>query len=226
MPWIARRSVQFEALNSPLRSDLNNIILLSVLGCTKVDHFQSRKIVDYIRGRRKTSADLRRRPSSPLVICTLRRGSSGRRNPWLVYHRGIHHIYHLTGPQLILHRLRLLIAIHARGFALPFFAGLTAGFAAYHYVAGFAGVIIVAGVASGATLTIGQIAFPKVQSTLIRGAIGLIYAVPAGVTAYNCTRFRAVGYSVRGLAHDLRIDRGGRCRRHGLRMDGDRGPIG
>jgi hypothetical protein len=123
MPWIARRSVQFEALNSPLRSDLNNIILLSVLGCTKVDHFQSRKIVDYIRGRRKTSADLRRRPSSPLVICTLRRGSSGRRNPWLVYHRGIHHIYHLTGPQLILHRLRLLIAIHARGFALPFFAG-------------------------------------------------------------------------------------------------------
>ena len=70
-------------------------------------------------------------------------------------------------------------------YALPFVAGLTAGLAAYHSGAGIAGAIVVAIIAGGVTLTIGQIAFATVRSPLIRGAIGLIYAVPAAIAGYT-----------------------------------------
>lgn len=72
-------------------------------------------------------------------------------------------------------------------YALPFVASLTAGLAAYHSGAGIAGAIIVAIVAGGVTLTIGQIAFATVRSPLIRAAIGLIYAVPAATAGYHGT---------------------------------------
>ena len=57
-------------------------------------------------------------------------------------------------------------------YALPFVAGLTAGLAAYHSGAGIPGAIIVAIIAGGVTLTIGQIAFATIRSPLIRAAIG------------------------------------------------------
>ncbi len=72
-------------------------------------------------------------------------------------------------------------------YALPFVAGLTAGLAAYHSGAGIAGAIVVAIVAAGGTLTIGQIAFATIRSPLIRAAIGLLYAVPAAIAGYNGT---------------------------------------
>ena len=72
-------------------------------------------------------------------------------------------------------------------YALPIFAALTAGLAAYHSGAGVIGAVIVAIVAGGVTLTIGQIAFATVRSPLIRGAIGLLYAVPAAIAGYSAT---------------------------------------
>jgi len=79
--------------------------------------------------------------------------------------------------------LLFLLAVYA----LLFVAGLTAGFATYHSGAGIAGVIIVTIIAGGVTLTIGQIAFATIRSPLIRGAIGLLYAVPAAIAGYNGT---------------------------------------
>ena len=80
-------------------------------------------------------------------------------------------------------------------YALPFFAGLAAGLAAYHSGAGVAGAIVVAIVAGGVTLTAGQVAFATVRSPLIRGAIGLLYAVPAAIAGYNGT----LGFAQMGI---------------------------
>ena len=44
-------------------------------------------------------------------------------------------------------------------YALPFFAGLTAGLAAFHSSSGVIGALIVGVLAAGTTLVIGQIAF-------------------------------------------------------------------
>ena len=90
-------------------------------------------------------------------------------------------------------------------YALPFVVGLSAGLAAYHSGAGVAGAIVVAIIAGGVTLTVGQIAFATVRSPLIRGAIGLLYGVPAAIAGYNGTLgFAQMGHSVRSLARGLR----------------------
>jgi hypothetical protein len=72
-------------------------------------------------------------------------------------------------------------------YALPFFAGLTAGLAAYHSGAGVIGALVVGVLAGGATLAIGQIAFATVRAPLIRAAIGLLYAAPACIAGYHAT---------------------------------------
>ena len=77
-------------------------------------------------------------------------------------------------------------------YALPFFAGVTAGLAAYHSGSGPLGAIIVAVSAGAVILVIGQIAFATVRSPLVRAAIALLFAVPAAVAGYHATL---------GLAH-------------------------
>ena len=72
-------------------------------------------------------------------------------------------------------------------YALPFFAGLTVAFAAFHSGAGVIGAFLVGCLAGGATLAIGQIAFATVRSPLIRCAIALFYAVPATIAGYHAT---------------------------------------
>ena len=72
---------------------------------------------------------------------------------------------------------------------------LTAGLAAYHSGAGIPGAIIVAIIAGGVTLTIGQIGFATIRSPLIRAAIGLLYAVPAAIAGYNGT----LGFAQMGI---------------------------
>ena len=72
-------------------------------------------------------------------------------------------------------------------YALPFFTGMTAGFAAYHSGAGVIGALIVGVLAGGATLAIGQVAFATIRIPLIRAAIGLLYAVPAAIAGYHAT---------------------------------------
>jgi hypothetical protein len=59
--------------------------------------------------------------------------------------------------------------------------------AAYHSGAGIARAIIVAVIAGGVILAIGQIAFAAIRSPLIRAAIALLFAAPATVAGYHAT---------------------------------------
>ena len=77
-------------------------------------------------------------------------------------------------------------------YALPFFAGVTAGLAAYRSGSGPIGAIVVGGIASSTTLLVAQIAFTTLRSPLIRAAIVLLFAVPAAVAGYHAAL---------GLAH-------------------------
>ena len=59
-------------------------------------------------------------------------------------------------------------------FALPFFAGVSAGMAALHSGAGPVGAILVGLLVGALTLAVGQMVFTLVPSTLVRGAVALI----------------------------------------------------
>lgn len=72
-------------------------------------------------------------------------------------------------------------------YALPFFAGLTAAFAAYHHGAGVLGATVVALVVGFLTLAIGQLAFALIRSPAIRAGIALAFAVPAAMAGYSAT---------------------------------------
>ena len=77
----------------------------------------------------------------------------------------------------------LLFALAAH--ALPVFAAVTIGLAAFHNGAGPAGGILVALVCGVVTLLIGQIAFATARSPLIRAAIATLFAAPAVVAGYH-----------------------------------------
>ncbi len=72
-------------------------------------------------------------------------------------------------------------------YALPFFVAVTSGMAAFHSGAGVIGAILVAALAGGATMTIGQIVFATVRSPTIRATVALLYAVPATIAGYSAT---------------------------------------
>jgi len=72
-------------------------------------------------------------------------------------------------------------------YALPFFAGLTAGLAAFHGGAGVLGALVVGAAAGIATLIAGQLAFAATRSIIIRAAVALLFAVPASVAGYHAT---------------------------------------
>src|ERR1700688_893566 len=82
-----------------------------------------------------------------------------------------HHAYHRHHSKLRRSRISLLATLHARGNALPFFAGVTTGLATYHSGSGPIGAIIVGLITSSITFAAGQIAFTTVRSPLIRAAI-------------------------------------------------------
>lgn len=77
-------------------------------------------------------------------------------------------------------------------YALPVFVALSAGFAAYHdgYTVGAAMVTALA--AGGATLLVGQFALSMTRMPLLRAAIALAFALPAGIAGY---------YASLGIAH-------------------------
>jgi hypothetical protein len=77
-------------------------------------------------------------------------------------------------------------------YALPLFAALTAGLAAFHSDSGVIGALVVGILAGGATLAIGQIAFATVRTSLIRCAFALVFVVPSAIAGYHATL---------GLAH-------------------------
>jgi hypothetical protein len=72
-------------------------------------------------------------------------------------------------------------------YALPFFVGLWAGFAALQCGAGYSGAFVVGSIAAAAVFALGKLAFANARSPLIRIAIGLIYAVPASIAGYQAT---------------------------------------
>jgi hypothetical protein len=72
-------------------------------------------------------------------------------------------------------------------FALPAAVGVTAGFAAYHSGAGVLGAVIVAPIAGGFALGMGQAALGTYRSPKIRTAIALLFAVPAAWVGYMLT---------------------------------------
>jgi hypothetical protein len=77
--------------------------------------------------------------------------------------------------------LLFTLAVHA----LPLFAGVTAGFAAYHSGSGAVAAIIVGAIAGILVLVIGQIAFATLQSPILRAAVGLLFATPAAMAGYH-----------------------------------------
>jgi len=72
-------------------------------------------------------------------------------------------------------------------YAVPFFAAMTAGIAAFHGGAGAIGATAVGVVTGIVTLTAGQLAFAVARSPFIRAAIALLFAAPAAVAGYHAT---------------------------------------
>ncbi len=72
-------------------------------------------------------------------------------------------------------------------YALPLFAGMTAGLAAYHSGAGIIGALVVGFVAGAGTLLAGQAAFAAVKLPVLRTAIAILFAAPAAVAGFFMT---------------------------------------
>lgn len=72
-------------------------------------------------------------------------------------------------------------------FALPVFAGATAGAWAYQTGAGWTGEIIVGLVAAALTLGIGQFMLAFVRPLWLRLAIAMVFVAPAALAGYHAT---------------------------------------
>lgn len=70
-------------------------------------------------------------------------------------------------------------------YAMPFFAGLTAGMAAFHSGAGVLGALLVGVVTGAVTLAVGQIAFAAVRAPVVRAVIAAAFAIPAAIAGYH-----------------------------------------
>lgn len=72
-------------------------------------------------------------------------------------------------------------------YALPFFAAMTVGLAAYHSGAGVIGSLVVGFAAGAVTLLAGQFVICIVRSPVLRGAINILFAAPSAVAGYHAT---------------------------------------
>ena len=72
-------------------------------------------------------------------------------------------------------------------FALPFFAGVTAGTWAYGTGAGWLGAIVVGFVAAGLTLGIGQLLLATMRPTWARLLVAAAFVAPAVVAGFHAT---------------------------------------
>lgn len=72
-------------------------------------------------------------------------------------------------------------------FALPFFAGITAGAWAHDTGAGWLGAILVGVVAAGLTLGIGQVLLGIVRPLWARMLIAFAFVAPAAIAGYHAT---------------------------------------
>jgi len=72
-------------------------------------------------------------------------------------------------------------------YALPFFAAMAIGLAAYHSGASVIGSLVVGFAAGVATLVAGQFAIGIFRSPALRGAIIILFAAPSAVAGYHAT---------------------------------------
>jgi hypothetical protein len=70
-------------------------------------------------------------------------------------------------------------------YALPLFAAVAIGLAAYHSGSGSVGAIIVGAAAGGVILLVGQIAFRALRAPSMRAAIAFLFALPVAVAGYH-----------------------------------------
>ena len=90
--------------------------------------------------------------------------------------------------------------------ALPLFAAVAVGLAAYHSGSGPIGAILVGAIAGSITLVAGQIAFTTLRSPLIRGAIAFLFALPAAVAGYHAALgLASIGGPAEGWRHAIAV---------------------
>jgi hypothetical protein len=70
-------------------------------------------------------------------------------------------------------------------YAVPFFVAVSIGTLTFHSGAGAIGALLVGIVAGASTLVLAQTAFAMTRSTILRAAIGAVFAVPAAVAGYH-----------------------------------------
>lgn len=70
-------------------------------------------------------------------------------------------------------------------YALPFFAGVSAGMFAYHTGYGPIGTVLVGFAAGAVTLVLGQILFATIRSVALRAIVAVAYAAPAALAGYH-----------------------------------------
>ena len=73
-------------------------------------------------------------------------------------------------------------------YALPFFVAVTVGHTLYTLEVGLIGAIAGAFFTGAATLILGQIAFATIRSMPIRLALGVLYALPAGIAGFHAIK--------------------------------------
>ena len=72
-------------------------------------------------------------------------------------------------------------------FALPAFAGVTAGLWAYHSGAGWLGGIFVGALSAGLTFGIGQLLLVFAKPLWLRVAVALVFVAPAAIAGFHAT---------------------------------------
>src|ERR1700709_504715 len=72
-------------------------------------------------------------------------------------------------------------------YALPFFTGMTAAFAAYHHGYGVFGAGLVGIIVAALVLALGPLLFSHIRAALLRSGIGLAFAVPPAIAGYHAT---------------------------------------
>jgi hypothetical protein len=72
-------------------------------------------------------------------------------------------------------------------FALPAFAGVTAGLWAYHGGAGWLGGIFVGALSAGLTFGIGQLLLVFAKPLWLRVAVALVFVAPAAIAGFHAT---------------------------------------
>ena len=70
-------------------------------------------------------------------------------------------------------------------YAVPFFVAVSIGLLTFNSGAGVVGAILVGIVVGALTLVLGQTAFAMTRSTILRAAIGAVFAVPAAIAGYH-----------------------------------------